>query len=137
MEKIHIESVVHAPVGRVWDLYNKPEHIVNWNAASEDWHTPHASNDLRVGGTYHARMEARDGSLGFDLIATYIQVNPGHSFTYQMEDGREVIAQFKPTGSHTLVSLDFDPEAQNPREMQQQGWQAILDTFTRYAESLA
>ncbi len=136
MEKVHIEAIAHVPVEAAWDLYMKPEHIVRWNAASEDWHTPRAENDPQVGGTYHARMEAKDGSMGFDLIATYTAVEPGRSFTYEMQDGREVLAAFEAVDDGTRITLDFDPEAQNPREFQQQGWQAILDNFVRYAEGL-
>ncbi|MCI7455988.1 SRPBCC domain-containing protein [Actinomyces urogenitalis] len=136
MTTIHIESLVHVPLPTVWQIYNTPEHITQWNAASPDWHTPSASNDLRVGGRYHARMEARDGSMGFDLTATYLAVDDDHSFTYEMEDGRRVTAAFEERGPDTLVSIDFDAEAENSVEDQRAGWQAILDSYTRYAEGL-
>lgn len=136
MATIRIESLVHVPLPTAWQVYNAPEHITRWNAASPDWHTPSASNDLRVGGGYHARMEARDGSTGFDLTATYLAVDDGRSFTYEMEDGRRVTATFEGRGPDTLVSIDFDAEAESPVEDQRAGWQAILDSYTRYAESL-
>lgn len=112
-----------------------PDHITRWNAASSDWHTPHAEVDLRAGGTWMARMEARDGSMGFDLIATIVEVREPAYLRYTLEDGRAWDLRFDAVPEGTLVTERFEAEQENPRELQQQGWQAILDRFGRYAEA--
>ncbi len=131
---ITIEALVSAPVDQAWTLWNDPEHVVQWNAASPDWHSPAAENDLREGGTFSYRMEARDGSMGFDFGGTYTEVRPGASLAYTLGDGRKVRVEFLPEGARTRIRESFDPESQNPPEMQQAGWQAILDNFAAYAE---
>ncbi|MEC9310992.1 MAG: SRPBCC family protein [Pseudomonadota bacterium] len=136
MTQITIQSDVSALPPRVWEAYTKPEHITRWNFASDDWCCPSASNDMRVGGTYVARMEAKDGSFGFDLRATYDEITPGQSFTYTLEDGRKVTTTFAPEGDGTRVITTFDAEDQNPVDMQRDGWQAILDNFAAYAGTL-
>lgn len=136
LPKITIQASIAAPISRTWDYYTSPNHIVNWNFASDDWCCPSASNDLRVGGVFEARMEAKDGSFGFDFKTTYTALNVGHSFTYVMEDGRVVDLNMKSESDHTIVTIQFDPEDQNSLELQQQGWQAILNNFKKYAESL-
>lgn len=133
---LKVSAEVEVPVEKAWELFNAPEHIVNWNAASPDWHTPRASNDLRTGGSFSYRMEARDGSFGFDFAGEYTEVLPLTSFAYKMEDGRTARVEFLPTQSGTRVITQFDAENSNPLEMQQNGWQAILDNFKRYAENL-
>lgn len=132
---IKIAADVKMAKNRVWEYYTRPEHIVKWNFASEDWHCPMAENNLEVGGEYAFRMEAKNGSFGFTLTATYSQVVDGDSFIYMMADGREVSVSFTEVAGATRVAISFEPESENPRELQQQGWQAILDNFKRYAES--
>ena len=133
---LKVSAEVEVPVEKAWELFNTPEHIVNWNAASPDWHTPRANNDLRTGGSFSYRMEARDGSFGFDFAGEYTEVVPLTSFAYKMEDGRTAQVEFLPIQSGTRVITQFDAENSNPLEMQQNGWQAILDNFRRYAENL-
>lgn len=132
--KITIQSVVSADRRKVWDYYTKPEHITRWNFADPSWHCPTASNDMRVGGKYLARMEAKDGSFGFDFEAIYNEVTDGEKFTYTMTDNRVVEAIFKELGDNTELSIIFDAESENPVDMQQQGWQSILDNFKKYVE---
>lgn len=133
---LKVSAEVEVPVEKAWELFNTPEHIVNWNAASPDWHTPRANNDLRTGGSFSYRMEARDGSFGFDFAGEYTEVVPMTSFAYKMEDGRTARVEFLPIQSGTRVITQFDAENSNPLEMQQNGWQAILDNFKRYAENI-
>lgn len=131
--KIAVTTTVQAPLAKAWDCYTNPAHIVNWNFASADWHCPSAENDMRQGGTYKARMEAKDGSFGFDFEAVYSEVNEGKDFTYAF-GGREAKVSFDESDGKTKVVVNFDPEDQNPLEMQRAGWQAILDNFGRYTE---
>jgi uncharacterized protein YndB with AHSA1/START domain len=135
MEAITVETTVKAPAEKVWKIFNEPAHIVVWNVADPAWHTPRATNDLRVGGTFNTRMEAKDGSTGFDFIGTYDEVVPQTLIRYTMADGRRVSVMFEEKDGETHVTETFDPENQNPREMQQAGWQAILDNFKTYVES--
>lgn len=135
-EKITIEALINAPVEKVWELWNSPEHITQWNAASEDWHTPRASNDLQPGGQLSSRMEAKDGSFGFDFIGTYTEVVPQSLLTYVLEDQRSVTVTFSSKGDQTLVVETFDAEKTNSVDMQRAGWQAILDNFKKYAENV-
>lgn len=136
MEKVQItvQSKVNAPVEKVWDYWNTPEHIMKWNSASPDWHTPKSENDLRVGGKFSARMEAKDGSFGFDFGGVYDEVVTNERIAYTMEDGRKTEITFINHGDTTEVIETFDAEGQNPVEMQQAGWQAILDNFKKYTE---
>lgn len=136
MEKVQItvQSKVNAPVEKVWDYWNTPEHIMKWNSASPDWHTPKSENDLRVGGKFSARMEAKDGSFGFDFGGVYDEVVVNERIAYTMEDGRKTEITFINHGDTTEVIETFDAEGQNPVEMQQAGWQAILDNFKKYTE---
>jgi len=134
MTQITIQATITANKQKVWDYYTKPEHITNWNFASNDWCCPSASNDLKVGGRYVARMEAKDGSFGFDFDATYTAINPGTSFTYEF-GGRQATVDFSEAAGQTIVTVTFDPETENPVEMQQQGWQAILNNFKAYTEA--
>jgi uncharacterized protein YndB with AHSA1/START domain len=134
MEKLVVRTEVAANREKVWNLYTQPEHIMAWNFAHPSWHCPSASNDLRIGGRYLARMEAKDGSFGFDFDAIYTEVVPTERFMYEF-GGRQATVEFQTQGNLTEVVVSFDPETENPLEMQQQGWQAILDNFKRYAES--
>ena len=133
---ITIEATVEAPLATVWEAWTSPAHIVNWNFASHDWHCPAATNDLRVGGRFSSTMAARDGSMSFDFGGTYTALEPMKSFAYSMDDGRKVIVSFEDLGGSTHVISTFDPEEVNPREMQQEGWQSILNQFKSYTESL-
>jgi uncharacterized protein YndB with AHSA1/START domain len=133
--KIKIEAIISAPPQKVWTYWVKPEHITKWNFASEDWHCPRAKNELKVGGKYGARMEAKDGSYGFNFEAIYNEVVDQKKLTYTMEDGRSVTTDFEKLGDKTKVTTVFDAEKQNPEEMQKSGWQAILNNFKKYVEA--
>ena len=131
---ITVENTVNAPVEKVWECWTKPEHITQWNNASDDWHTPHAENDLRAGGSFVSRMEAKDGSMGFDFGGVYDSVINNQYIAYTMDDGRKVKITFTGNGDKTKVVESFEAENENSIEMQQGGWQAILDNFKKYAE---
>jgi uncharacterized protein YndB with AHSA1/START domain len=126
---------IHAELDRVWSAWNTPEEIQRWNAASDDWHTTESTVDLREGGTFRSRMEAKDGSAGFDFAGTYTRVEPKREIAYRMGDGREVTVEFeaRPGGVH--VRETFDADAEHPAELQRQGWQAILERFRRHVEA--
>ena len=132
---ITVTAVVQAPLEKTWDYWTRPEHIVKWNQASDDWHSPSAENNLVKGGKFKTRMEARDGSMGFDFVGTYDEVIPHRLIAYTMEDGRKVEISFVGDGESTVVEETFDPENENSRELQQQGWQAILNSFKHYTEN--
>lgn len=132
--KITVSATINAPLKKVWDYYNNPKHIVNWNFADPSWHCPNAENDMRIGGTYKARMEAKDGNFGFDFEAIYSEVNEGKNFTYEF-GGRTATVEFKSLANQTEVMVTFDAENENPVEMQKGGWQAILNNFKTYTES--
>ncbi|MCC6413385.1 MAG: SRPBCC family protein [Saprospiraceae bacterium] len=133
--KITVEATINAAPAKVWDYYTKPEHITQWNFADPSWHCPSAENDLRVGGKYRARMEAKDGSFGFDFEAVYSELVLGRKLTYQMTDGREATVTFDGNNGQTDVTVTFDAETENSVELQRGGWQAILDNFKKYTES--
>ncbi|MFZ5629218.1 MAG: SRPBCC family protein [Spirochaetota bacterium] len=133
--KITIEVQVAAPVQKVWDYYNKPQHITQWNFAHESWQCPSAENDLRAGGKLKSRMEAKDGSFGFDFEATYDEVIDHKRIVYTIADGRKVETDFAEVGGKTRIVTVFEAESENPVEMQKGGWQAILDNFKKYAEA--
>jgi uncharacterized protein YndB with AHSA1/START domain len=132
--KIAVETTVNADLEKVWNAWNTPADIVKWNAASEDWHTTRSEVDLRVGGKFNARMEAKDGSFGFDFEGTYTRVEPHQVVEFRMGDGREARVEFVQRSGGVLVRETFDAETENPAEVQRQGWQAILDSFRRYVE---
>ncbi len=132
---ITVRTQIKAPVETVWNLWTTPRHIKNWNSPSDDWHTTHAENDLRRDGKFLSCMEAKDGSTGFDFAGTYDQVEKYRHVAYTLEDGRKVNVEFTENGSETGVKETFDPESENSREMQRDGWQAILNNFKRYAEN--
>jgi uncharacterized protein YndB with AHSA1/START domain len=133
--KITIETMISAYAKEVWGCYTKPEHITKWNFASDDWHCPKAENDLRVGGKLKSRMEAKDGSFGFDFEGVYDEVINLKKIAYTMPDSRQVITNFESLGDKTKVTTTFDAENENPFEMQRTGWQSILDNFKKYVES--
>ena len=132
--KITVETLVNAPLDDVWAAWNDPAEIQQWNAASDDWHTTASTVDLREGGTFRSRMEAKDGSGGFDFEGTYTRVVPKSLIEYRMDDDREVSVEFARQSSGVLVKETFDAETENTPELQRQGWQAILDNFGRYVE---
>lgn len=132
--KITVQAIVEANAKKVWDYYNNPNHITNWNFADPSWHCPKAENDMKVGGTYKARMEAKDGSFGFDFEAIYTDIKEGQEFTYEF-GGRTATVQFENDGNKTIVTVSFDPETENSIEMQKGGWQAILNSFKSYTEN--
>ncbi|HZG84837.1 SRPBCC family protein [Paenibacillus sp.] len=132
--KVTVQTVIQAPVEKVWKYWTEPEHIMKWCQASEEWHAPKAENDLRVGGKFMTRMEAKDGSMGFDFSGVYDVVKPHEEIAYTMEDERKVEIIFMNEGDRTKVVETFDAESSNPVEMQQAGWQAIMDSFKKYTE---
>ncbi|GIP51153.1 MULTISPECIES: SRPBCC family protein [Paenibacillus] len=132
--KVTVEAVVQAPIEKVWNCWTEPEHITKWNQASEDWHAPRAENDLRAGGKFLTRMEAKDGSMGFDMGGVYDEVKTHELISYTMGDGRRVDITFTAQGSETKVVETFDAESTHPVEVQQAGWQAIMNNFKKYTE---
>jgi len=133
--KITVETLVKAELNKVWDAWNDPADIRQWNTAQEDWHTTKSTVDLRDGGKFLSRMEAKDGSAGFDFEGTYTRIVPQSVIEYRMSDGREVKVEFVKRPGGVLVKETFDAETENTPELQRQGWQAILDNFGRHAEA--
>lgn len=132
--RITVETTVAAPVKEVWSAYTTPDDITQWNFANDDWCCPRAEVDLRPGGKQVARMEAKDGSMGFEFEGTYEEIEPHKSLTLVLDDGRKSCTTFTGSGDNTHVATTFDAEAQNPIEMQRDGWQAILNNFKAYVE---
>lgn len=134
--KATVSTLVEAPLGLVWTCWNEPEHIKQWYFASEDWHAPAADNDLQVGGRLKIRMEARDGSYGFDFEGTYADVIEQKRIHFVIADGRTVQVTFEPHDDAVRVTEVFELDSSHSPELQQQGWQSILDNFKRYTEAL-
>ena len=132
--KIIVETTVSANTKKVWEYWTKPGHITKWNFAIDSWHCPSAENDLRVGGKFKSRMEAKDGSFGFDFEAIYDEVIDQKKIAYTMGDGRKATTSFENQNGKTKVTTTFDAENENPVEMQRTGWQTILDNFKKYVE---
>lgn len=133
-EKIKVNVTILADIKKVWNYYTNPIHIIHWNFADPSWHCPSAENNMAVGGNYKARMEAKDGSFGFDFEAFYTEVIDGESFTYEF-GGRTASVYFKNLGDKTELNIEFDPEDENDVELQKNGWQSILNNFKFYAEN--
>jgi uncharacterized protein YndB with AHSA1/START domain len=133
--KITVSVTINAPISKVWEYYKSPEHNIIWNTGHPSWHTPHAEIDLREGGKFLFRMEARDGSAGFDFIGTYTKVVEHELIHFVMEDGREAEVIFRQDSDQVMLTEVFDPENMNSREIQQSGWQGILDNFKNYVEN--
>lgn len=131
---ITVQAVIQAPVEKVWSLYTEPDHVIHWNHASDDWHTPRAENDLRVGGKFLFRMEAKDGDYGFDFGGIYDDVKTNQLIAYNLGDMRKVKVEFSENQTVTHLSIQFEAEDTNPIELQQHGWQSILDNFKKYVE---
>lgn len=131
---ITVETTVHAPVEKVWEYWTEPEHITKWYFATDEWHAPNAENDLRVGGKFVTRMEAKDGSFGFDFGGVYDEVRKNEFIAFTLGDGRKTAVTFISHDNETRVTEAFEAEAANEIEMQKAGWQAILDNFKKYSE---
>ncbi|MES2431006.1 MAG: SRPBCC family protein [Bacteroidota bacterium] len=136
IKNITVETNINAPVEKVWDTMTTPEHIMQWNNASDDWHTPSAKNDLRAGGKFVYRMEAKDGSFAFDFGGVFDEIKENELLKYTIGDGRKVTVEFIPNGAETKVVETFEAEQTHTVEMQRAGWQAILDNFKKYVESI-
>lgn len=135
--KIKVQTVVNAPMDKVWKLWTEAEHIKNWCSATDTWHVPSAENDLRVGGHFKTVMAAKDGSMQFDFGGEYGAVEEKKYIEYGMADGRHVELRFSESEEGVLIEESFDPETENSRELQQQGWQSILNNFKKYVEESA
>jgi uncharacterized protein YndB with AHSA1/START domain len=132
--KITVETLIHAPVAKVWNAYTTPEDIVQWNAASDDWHTTKSTVDLREGGGFSSRMEAKDGSFGFDFAGTYTKVVTKQFIEYVFGD-RTGTVEFIEGANGVTVRVTFDAETENPVDLQRDGWQSILNKFTQHVEA--
>ena len=133
---ITIETIVFAPINKIWEFWTQPKHIKKWNNASVDWHTTKSENDLKIGGRFLSRMEAKDDSFGFDFEGTYTAVEKNQLISYVLDDNRKVKSNFTSLGANeTKIITIFEAETTNPVEMQKGGWQAILDNFKKYTEA--
>lgn len=135
--QITVKATVNASVEKVWSIWNNPNDIIQWCSPSPEWHTPKSENDLREGGSFTSTMAARDGSMSFDFKGVYTKVDEHKYIAYTIEDGRRVEISFEEQGAQTQVTETFEAEEINPIEMQQGGWQAIMDNFKKYAEANA
>lgn len=135
MKTIEISTVVDSSIEKAWTYWTEPEHIQNWNFASPDWHCPKAESELKEGGRFSSRMKAKDGSMGFDFGGHYTKIVPNSTLEYTLDDGREVSIKFSDDNGKTKIVETFEPENQNPLDLQRQGWQAILTNFKNYVES--
>jgi len=132
---ISVKAIINAPIEKVWKCWTTPEDIVQWNNASDDWHTPRAKNDFRVGGNFNYRMEAKDGSSGFDFSGVYDKITVNEQIDYTIGDGRKVQILFSMVDAKTEVVESFEAEQLFSIEMQRNGWQSILNNFKKYVES--
>lgn len=135
VKSITIYTSVNASIEKVWDYWTNPKHIVNWNNASDDWHTPSAKNDLKVGGTFICTMAAKDGSMSFDFEGKYSEIDTYKKIVYQIADGRNVSITFNIIDEKVIITETFEPETENSLELQRGGWQAILTNFKKYTEN--
>lgn len=133
-KKITIKANVNAPIEKIWEYWTGPEHIKQWNHASEDWHTTFAENDLKIGGRFLSRMEAKNGSFGFDFSGVYDEIVLYKKIDYTLDDDRKVMIDFESEGNKTYITMVFEAETENSIELQKSGWQAILDNFKFYTE---
>ncbi|SMC35215.1 SRPBCC family protein [Cellulophaga tyrosinoxydans] len=133
---ITIEATISAPLSKIWEYWTLPKHIINWNNASDDWHTTKSENDVRTGGRFLSRMEAKDGSFGFDFEGTYTEIEKHKLISYVMDDDRKATTSFKALSDYkTKIVTTFEAEDTNPIQMQKDGWQAILNNFKKYTEA--
>lgn len=135
MNTLTVQTVVNAPISKVWEHWNKPEHITGWAFASDDWEAPSAENDLRAGGKFKTRMQSKDGKKSFDFEGVYTNIEEHKAIEYTMSDGRKVSVRFENKNGGVTIIETFDPESENPEEMQLSGWQAILNNFKKYVEA--
>jgi uncharacterized protein YndB with AHSA1/START domain len=136
MEKITVSGQTLLDIQMAWEAWTNPSHLIQWTFASPDWHSPSAKSDLKTGGRFLTRMEAKDGSAGFDFEGTFLRIEAPHLLEYRMDDGREVLVTFQTGENGTLVTETFDPENIQSPELQKNGWQAIMDNYVLYADSL-
>jgi len=134
INRITVKTTVNLPAGKVWSYFTKPENVKQWNHASDNWHCPSASSELKTGGTFCYTMAAKDGSMSFDFTGTFTELIPGKSMKYEISDGRKVEVGFIEDNGKTEVISTFEAENQNSLELQENGWQAILDSFKQFAE---
>lgn len=134
MQLITVQSNIQAPVQKVWEFFTNPQHVINWNFAMPEWHCPSATNQLEVGGEFHYTMAARDNSMSFDFWGTHQKIEKEKNIQILLGDGRSMLVTFEMTDATTIITEKFEPEKENPVEMQQAGWQMILDNFKRYVE---
>lgn len=134
-EKITVSATIDAGIEKVWKYWTEPRHITNWNTATDEWHTPKAENDLKEGGRFVYRMEAKDGSFGFDFGGEYTEIREQELLAYKLDDGRKAKVSFEEKDEKVTLTEEFEVEDQNPVEMQKEGWQAILSNFKKYTES--
>ena len=134
MDLITVTSTINAPLSKVWEYWTLVAHVKNWNFAAADWHCPEASNNLIVGGEFHYTMAAKDNSFSFDFWGTYQKIETEKNIEIRIGDGRFMKVTFESADAGTIITEQFEPEQQNPPEMQQAGWQMILDNFTKYVE---
>jgi uncharacterized protein YndB with AHSA1/START domain len=132
---ITIQTTINAPIEKVWECWTEPKHIVKWAFAQDDWEAPFAENDVKVGGRFKTTMAAKDKSASFDFTGVYTVVDQYQKIAYDIDDGRHVKAEFTETPEGVKIIQTFDPEQQNPPELQQKGWQGILDNFKKYVEA--
>lgn len=132
---ITVKSTINASIDKIWEFWTLPEHITKWSIGSPDWHTPYAENDLKVGGKFKSVMAAKDGSMSFDFEGEYTLVEKHKAIEYIIADGRKVQVSFVTTPNGVEITEGFDPETQNPEEMQRGGWQTMLDNFKSYTET--
>jgi uncharacterized protein YndB with AHSA1/START domain len=135
MTQLTVTTLVEAPIEHIWECWTNPDHIMEWNHASDDWHCPAATNDLTIGGTFSSTMSANDGSMSFDFEGTYTDIVENERIEYSLADDRHISVTFEEEGDKIRVTEVFDAENENPIEMQQAGWQAILDNFRDYTEA--
>ena len=134
-QPITVQTIVNTSLEKAWDTWVTPSHIEQWNTASNEWHTPKAINNLKVGGRFVSRMEAKDGSMGFDFSGVYTKVKPRKHLAYTLDDNRKVIVNFEKNNQGVLITETFEPEQQNSIDKQRDGWQAILNNFKKYIET--
>ncbi len=133
---VEVKTWVHAPIDHVWTCWVTPEHVMGWNFASDDWHTPKATNDLRIGGRFVYTMDAKDGSFSFDFSGEFVEIDDHKKIITRLDDDRMVIVEFERVDHGVLIRETFEIEDENSEELQRQGWQAILDNFKKYTESV-
>ncbi len=134
-DRITVQTKIQAPIEKVWRFYTESKYVVEWNFATDEWHCPKAENDLQKGGEFNLRMEAKDGSMGFDFTGKYEEVIPNELISYKIADGRSVDVEFSESKNEVSLKQTFDAEGTNSDEQQKNGWQAILNNFKKYVES--